>query len=117
VESRKTEEQIAPVNADFDEIIIFRLSRVLGGRSEVLNTPIKEIMAYLELEQAKEKEARMSQFLNFFYANPYIDKKQRERYIKTLTKEDKKSRPKTFKTDYDQLKRLKDMQDKGGIQF
>lgn len=66
-------------------MIVYRLSPILGGRSEVLNTPVMEALDHLDRyknEQEAEKLERF-QFL-FFGANSRVDPKARKQFYEKL---------------------------------
>lgn len=65
--------------------MIFRLSPILGGRSEVLNTPIIEALSYLDMER-KDKEAKKMDLFSmiFFGANDKVDGKARKKYYDSI---------------------------------
>lgn len=92
-----------------DEILVFRLSPVLGGRTEVLNAPLSECFTYLSSEQERQENKRLETFLNLWYANPLIDAERRKAYIETITP---KSQREVIETewDYDKLNKYKQSQ-------
>lgn len=100
-------------DTDLFEMIIFTLSPILGGRSEVLATPFIETLKHLELQQKKVKSDRWNAFMDAVYADMSngIDKHKRQKYMETIQPE--KARKKlAMKTDMDQLKRLKEDQER-----
>jgi hypothetical protein len=96
------------------EVIIFRLSSVLGGRSEVMETPFIELLAHIEMLNDKERADRLSQFMNMFYANPMTDMNARKNYVNSIMPEPElvtKSEQGALVTNLDQLRLLKQMQE------
>jgi chromosome condensin MukBEF complex kleisin-like MukF subunit len=95
-------------------VFIFRLSSVLGGRSEVLNTPFAELLAHLEMLNEEKQAKRFADFMNMFYANPMTNKDARADYIKQIrpeTKLLKEAKSGGLVTDLDQLRLLKQMRE------
>lgn len=101
--------QPAPPKHDLrlDEILIYRLSNRLGGRSEVLNTPLVEAFKYLEMETQHNEDKRLADFLNMFYANPLVENKQRQKYMQSIMPKVRHSEPLEMKWDKEKLKRYK----------
>lgn len=68
------------IDPAFDKII-FTLSPRLGGRSEVLETPILEALSYLDMER-KEKESEKLERFHYLYfgANSKVDGKARKQF-------------------------------------
>jgi hypothetical protein len=96
------------VKADntLEEILIFRLSPILGGRTEVLNTSLSEAFTYFSLEQEKKENEKLETFLNLWYANPLIDADKRKIYIDSITPKTQREVIDT-KWDYDKLNKYK----------
>jgi hypothetical protein len=66
-------------------MIVYRLSPVLGGRSEVLNTPVLEALDYLDMNNKERENVRMEQFqMLFFGANSRVDPKARKQFFEKL---------------------------------
>ncbi|UYL93889.1 hypothetical protein PK21_gp20 [Geobacillus phage vB_GthS_PK2.1] len=101
------------INDDTDlfEMIIYTLSPVLGGRSEVLATPFVECLKYIELERQRKKADRWNRFMDLFYAHPMVDKNKRQRYVELIQPE-KPRRNLTMRTNLDQLRALKEQQER-----
>lgn len=94
------------------ETLVFRLSNRLGGRSEVLGTPLVELLAYASMESDREQREAQKEFMNMYYANPMVDKKARKDYLNSLFKAPVKREGKTaLVTDFNQLKLIKEMQE------
>lgn len=93
--------------------MIFRLSSVLGGRSEVIEAPFFELLAHLDMLQEKEKSDHFVAYLNMFYANPMTDQKARSDYIKEIQPESEllqqASEGGGLVTNLDQLRLLKQL--------
>lgn len=97
------------------------MAPLLGGRSEVLSTPMVELFEYLELEIEKEKTSahereyeRYLSFLSACYASPYADQQEREKFRQSLMPREMLHHPKVEqKWNFDLLKKLKSKQ-KGG---
>lgn len=90
------------------ELIVFRLSPILGGRTEVLDTPLEEALGYLSMERRQRKQEKFEEFMRlYFSANSRVDGKARKKYMdqikpgeggfKTL------QRNKSLEWDYSQL--------------
>lgn len=95
------------------EVIIFTLSPVLGGRDQVLATPFIECVKYVEMENKRKVNDRWNAFLDRIYSDSQagVDKLKREKYMEMIQpKETRKSLE--MKTDVDQLKRMKEEQDR-----
>ena len=92
--------------------MIFRLSPILGGRSEVLDSTVMEALMYLELHKEDQEEERYDNYIMHLHASPMIESKYREQYMKTI--EPKRHRQESIKleTDKSQLQRLKQKQEK-----
>jgi hypothetical protein len=99
-------------DTEWDEIFIYRLSARLGGRSEVLETPVVEALKYIELEKKREQEERFFSFLSMFHAHPMADAEGRKKFIEAIQPK-VKSAPVVYETNLDQLKQLKAMQGEG----
>lgn len=97
------------------EVLIFRLSSVLGGRTEVLNTPFYELLAHLEMLNDKEKNDRFANFLSMFYANPMTDASARKDYVSAIRPDSKllqeAGKNGALVTDLNQLRLLRQMQE------
>lgn len=97
------------------EILIFRLSPILGGRSEVLAAPFLELLAHLEMVKEKENNDRFSHFMNMFYANPMTNQAARKKYVNDIKPESellqRAKKSGALVTDLDQLRLLKQMQE------
>lgn len=95
--------------------MIFRLSPILGGRSEVMDAPFIELLSHISMLKEKEKTDRFAAFMNMFYANPMTDQQARKEYIKSIQPDSellqKVSKQGALKTDLDQLKLIKEMQE------
>lgn len=73
------------VKDDPFEMIIYRLSPVLGGRSEVLDTPLEEALGYLGMERRERKKQKFDTFMMiYFSANSRVDGKARKKYMDEL---------------------------------
>lgn len=73
------------VKDDPFELIIYRLSPILGGRSEVLETPLEEALGYLGMERRERKRAKFDNFMMlYFSANSRVDGKARKKYMDEL---------------------------------
>lgn len=73
--------QGSKIKLDPFELIVYRLSPILGGRSEVLETPVLEALNYLAMERQERESRRLEQFhLLFFGANSRVDPKQRKKF-------------------------------------
>lgn len=96
-------------DVEWEEFFIFRLSKRLGGRSEVRETPVVEALKYIEWEKKREQADRFSLFLSLFYANPMVDAEARKAFIESIQPETDSVAP-VYETDIEQLKRLKAMQ-------
>lgn len=65
--------------------IIFRLSPILGGRSEVLNTPVEEALPYLDMEKKDKEAKRLDLFsLIFFAGNSKVEGKDRKKFFESI---------------------------------
>jgi hypothetical protein len=77
----KSSQGISSVKLDPFELIIYRLSPILGGRSEVLETPVLEALSYLDMEKQERENKKLETFqLLLFGANSRIDPKARKKY-------------------------------------
>jgi hypothetical protein len=67
------------------ELIIYRLSPILGGRSEVLETPVIEALSYLDMERGERERSKLDKF-NYLYfgANSNVDPKARKKFFDTI---------------------------------
>lgn len=93
-------------DTDLFEIIIFSLSPVLGGRSEVMATPFYETLKHLELHEKKKKSDRWNSFMDAVYSTlDGVDGNKRMEYIKTIQPEQARKKL-TMKTDLNQLEQL-----------
>lgn len=73
--------QKSSVKLDPFDLIIFRLSPILGGRSEVLDTPVDEALNHLAFEKQERENKRLESFqLLMFGANSKTDPKARKKY-------------------------------------
>lgn len=98
-------------DTDIFETIIYTLAPVLGGRKEVLETPFIEVLKYIELERAKKKSDRWNRFMDLWYSHPFADKRARDKYIEQIQPEQAR-RELVMETDIDQLRQLKEQQEK-----
>ncbi|UAK17553.1 hypothetical protein [Sporolactobacillus terrae] len=98
------------------------MAPLLGGRSEVLITPMVELFKYLELEMKKDKvSAREHEYERYFafisqcMASPYADPDKREEFRQSLMPREVDDRPKVEqKWNFEMLERLKSKQKGGG---
>lgn len=124
---RNHKEKAQKINKDLDKIIdmvftqiVWRLSPILGGRTEVLETPMMEALEYLKLEKAKRENDRMEQFsLMFFAANSNVDAKARQKYYESIRPKDQGGKvlgnpTKQLGWDPELMKQLKAAQENGG---
>lgn len=66
-------------------MIIFRLSPILGGRSEVLDTPVMEALDYLKMDKDKMEREKLERFqFLYFGANSKVDPKARKAFYEKL---------------------------------
>lgn len=73
------------VKLDPFELIVYRLSPILGGRSEVLETPVLEALNYLAMERQERENRRLEQFHILFYAaNSRVNPKDRKKFYDKL---------------------------------
>jgi hypothetical protein len=95
------------------ETIVFRLSPVLGSRSEVLRTPFLELLAHMIILNDQEEIQRYTNFMDAMYAN-LDDPKAKQEYIKTLQPDSMPLKTEgggAGKTDFNQLEMIKKMQE------
>jgi hypothetical protein len=84
------------IKKDLDEIIetafiqiIYALSPVLGGRSEVLETPVLEALEYLVYEKKKKQREKLERFQYLFFgANSNVDPKARKKFYDEIRPKD-----------------------------
>jgi hypothetical protein len=62
-------QQEIDTDTDLFEIIIFELSPILGGRSEVLATPFYEVLKHVELNRKKKVSDRWNKYMDNVYSN------------------------------------------------
>jgi hypothetical protein len=81
----KSSKGISSVKLDPFELIIYRLSPILGGRSEVLETPVIEALSYLDMERSEREREKLDRF-NFLYfgANSNVEPKARKKFFDTI---------------------------------
>lgn len=90
------------------ETLIFKLSPILGGRSEVLETPLYEALGILELSKRSEAQKRLDDYYNLYFANPMIEVKHRKEYLKKIIPAHSRPKKKLEKdTNLELLKQLK----------
>lgn len=89
------------------------MSKILGGRSEVLETPVLEALKYIELVTEEEQELRLDRYMMMWYANPEVDEKNRQQYLESIKPQSIRNKEMAFDTDIDLLKAIKAGQ-KGG---
>lgn len=66
-------------------LIIYRLSPILGGRSEVLNTPVIEALDYLDMNNKEREMEKLERFqFLFFGANSRVDPKARKQFFEKI---------------------------------
>lgn len=71
------------------EKIIYTLSSKLGGRSEVLETPILEALSYLDMARKDREQERLDNFHALFYgANSKVEGKARKAYYDKIKPRD-----------------------------
>ncbi|AYP68833.1 hypothetical protein BpsM61_00059 [Bacillus phage vB_BpsM-61] len=111
----KGEKQIGQEKDDTDlfEIILFNISPILGGRSEVMNAPFIECLKHLELVLNQRKSDRWNKFMDMFYSNAEVDNKKRKEYVKLIQPKEAKKQL-AMKTNIDQLKAIKEKQNRPG---
>lgn len=77
------------VKLDPFELIVYRLSPILGGRSEVLETPVLEALNYLDMERQERQSKKLEKFsLLFFAANSRVEPKARKQYYDKIKPKD-----------------------------
>lgn len=104
-----------PVDSiEWHELLIFQLSPRLGGRTEVMETPLVEALKHYVMEKQKEQGDRYLSFLSMFYANPMVKADERKKFMETIKPKTKRTSV-AYETDIEQLKRLKAMQEGGGL--
>ncbi|QFG05693.1 tail assembly chaperone [Bacillus phage 035JT001] len=97
------------------DVLVFQLSPILGGRSEVLDAPFVELLSHLQMLKEKQENERYMNFLMMHYSNPMSDNKGRKEFLKGITPESQAfkteaARGKATVTDLDMLRRLKEQQ-------
>lgn len=127
-QSDAEEEGSAGVRITLKEAFVFKLGRVLGGRSEVVGTPALELFGYMENEfkrqEAEAEKERVRIFLNFLsnvYSQPSQGKddakfnRDRSKFIESITPEQKaqQATPQSFDWDPDLMERIKQRQNGG----
>lgn len=127
-EQKSDEEESAGVRISLKEAFVFKLGRVLGGRSEVVKTPALELFGYMDSEmkrvEAEAEKERVRIFLNFLsnvYSQPSQGKddakfnRDRSKYIESITpdKQTSKAAPQSFDWDPDLMERIKQRQNGG----
>lgn len=81
----KGNQRDAGVKLDPFELIIYRLSPILGGRSEVLETPVIEALNYLTFEKESREAERMEKFqMAYFGGNSKVDAKARKKFYDSI---------------------------------
>jgi hypothetical protein len=98
------------------------LAPLLGGRSDVLKTPMVELFEYLELETKKDKaNAREQEYERYFafisqcMASPYADPDKREEFRQSVMPREANDRQKVEqKWNFELLEKLKSKQKGGG---
>lgn len=66
-------------------LIIYRLSPILGSRSEVLNTPVLEALDYLDMNNKERETEKLERFqFLFFGANSRVDPKARKQFYEKI---------------------------------
>jgi hypothetical protein len=95
------------------ETLVFRLSCVLGGRTEVLNTPVIELLAHLIMLKDKEQIDRLTNFMDMMFANSKNDQARND-YIKSIQPDSQPLKTElgggAGKTDFNQLEMIKKQQ-------
>jgi len=99
-------------NFSLVEILIFKLSPVLGGRNEVLECPLSEAFTYFSLEQERTSNEKLESFLNLWFSNPMVDADKRKAYIQSITPKNLRT-PIETKWDFDKLRKYKMSQKSG----
>lgn len=69
---------------EWHEMFVFRLSKRLGGRSEVLKTPLVEALEYLHMDEQERATNRLADFLNLLHADGMMDGEERQKYADSL---------------------------------
>lgn len=101
------------------EAIIFKLSPILGGRSEVCETDLMEVLGHMciikKTEEAKHKEDQMNRYLDFLsriHSHPPQSKEQaqarREFDMKIKPAEIAKLQEPSKETDVELLRKIKE---------
>lgn len=93
------------------EVCIFRLGRILGGRREVLETPLEEAFKYLEMLKDDEEQERFDKFLMLVYSHPEVGSRERQKYIKNITPKKSEEKTLVLETDIELLKKMKAQQE------
>lgn len=107
---QKTKVSIDRAIKDLIEVIIFTLSPVLGGRREVLLTPLSELFAYVDMEKRRKTHDRYHRFMDSLYSTHQgIDKRKRQQYMESIRPKEVRKKLE-MKTNVDQLKALKAQQ-------
>lgn len=107
------------------EAIIYKLSPLLGGRSEVLSTDLMEALGHMciskDEEEARNKKDEVDRYINFLsmvHSHPTEGKeaaRAREEFMKMIKPKDKNTQrtEKPFEWDHDLIERRK-LKQKGG---
>lgn len=86
--SESSQERTVNLEELFDQVfnmIVFRLSPILGGRSEVLETPVLEALSYLDMEKEEKERDRLERFhFLFFGANSKVSPKARKSFYEGI---------------------------------
>ncbi|QFG05425.1 tail assembly chaperone [Bacillus phage 031MP002] len=97
------------------DILIFQLSPILGGRSEVLDAPFVELLSHFQMLKERQENERYLNFLSMHYSNPMSDNKGRKEFLKSITPESQAFKTEAAKgkatvTDLNLLRQLKQQQ-------
>lgn len=113
--NNEVKKETDPNQIEIADVLVFKLSRVLGSRSEVLKTPLLEALFHYEWETMKEEKEVVMDFLNIYHAHPYADHEERKKHLELIKPNYQETEELEMKTDKDLLMRLKQQQDEGGI--
>lgn len=124
---KESEESDPATSASISEAFIFRLSEPLGGRSEVVNTKMVELLKHMDMsvqkDEQKEQSERVKMWINYLsmvHAQPLPEKataqakKNRDDFIKSMQPEQPKleTKAKVYDWDFERLKRIQQEQER-----